>query len=52
LSGGGTGNTDQDDQLLLSEPFGQGWDVVVSDNGSASTITAHAVCAEFPPLRP
>jgi hypothetical protein len=50
LSGGGTGNTDQDDQLLLSEPFGQGWDVVVSDNGSASTITAHAVCADFPPL--
>ena len=49
LGGGGTGNTDQDDQLLASVPFGQGWDVVVSDNGFASTLTAHAVCADFPP---
>lgn len=51
LGGGGTGSTDEDDTLLASVPFGQGWDVVVSDNGSPSTLTAHVVCADFPPLR-
>ena len=49
LGGGGTGDTGEDDQLLASVPFGQGWDVVVSDNGSASTLAAHVICADFPP---
>ncbi len=49
LSGGGTGDTTEDDQLLASVPFGQGWDVLVSDNGSASTLTAHVICADFSP---
>jgi hypothetical protein len=50
--GGGSSGGFLQDIPKLSEPEGQGWKVVVLDNAGSSTISAEAICADFPPLRP
>jgi len=53
LGGGGGMPASDHDPLRVSEPFnGDGWRVIVQDNGSDNGIFARAICADFPPLRP
>ena len=58
--GGGGGSKDSDrrddrvdrSEALVSAPGDEGWIVEAVDNGTPSTISAQAICADFPPLRP
>jgi hypothetical protein len=52
LGGGGGALLDTDIILRGSEPTFEGWKVVAKDGGSPSFISAKAICADFPPLRP
>jgi hypothetical protein len=52
LGGGGGALLDPDIILRGSEPTFEGWKVVAKDNGSPSFVSAKAICADFPPLRP
>jgi hypothetical protein len=49
---GGGALLDTDIILRGSEPTFEGWKVVAQDNGSPSFVSAKAICADFPPLRP
>jgi hypothetical protein len=51
LGGGGFTVAPQEDITTLSAPFiqSQGWDYQIRDVGAASSVTASALCADFPP---
>jgi hypothetical protein len=52
ILGGGASAPFTGDLLQVSEPNGQGWKVDAVDNGDQSSVSAKAICADFPPLRP
>lgn len=52
ILGGGASAPFTGDLLQVSEPNGQGWKVDAVDNGAQSSVSAKAICADFPPLRP
>jgi hypothetical protein len=51
ILGGGASAPFPGDLLQVSEPTGQGWKVDAVDNGDQSSVSAKAICADFPPLR-
>lgn len=51
LGGGGFTDSPHEDVTTLSAPFlqDQGWDYQIRDLGNPSSVTASALCADFPP---
>jgi hypothetical protein len=51
LGGGGFTDSPNEDVTILSAPFlqSQGWDYQIRDQGNPSSVTASALCADFPP---
>ena len=51
LGGGGFTDSPKEDVTTLSAPFlqNQGWDYQIRDQGNPSSVTASALCADFPP---
>ena len=54
LGGGASAGNIAEDDLVQSIPINapSGWQAIVRDNGNGQTISASALCADFPPLRP